>query len=268
MDGNVIVWDLETVPDLEAAARTLGMVGQAEADTRAALGDRFPKLVLHKIACIGALVAARGPLGWSVSALGAPHIGERPEGDLIRDFTARIAQLKPKLVTFNGSSFDLPVLRYRALVNRVPAVGLYIRPYFNRYTDDAVDLCDVLGSFQSNAKVKLDELAKAMGFGGKPDDVDGSKVEEMVANGRIAEVASYCEGDVANTYRVWLTYEMMRGALSPDELEWSLAAFDDFLQRRPALSSVQSRGLADAVARALDLDFASGTAVAVFNRKA
>jgi predicted PolB exonuclease-like 3'-5' exonuclease len=55
-------------------------------------------------------------------------------------------------MTFNGNSFDLPVLRYRALVNRVAAPGLSMRPYFNRYTEDAVDLCDVLSAFSSQGK--------------------------------------------------------------------------------------------------------------------
>lgn len=257
MDSNVIVWDLETVPDLEAAARILGLVGQPEAEVRAALGDKFPKLVLHKIACIGALVSARVSQGWSITALGAPHIGDRSEQDLIRDFTARIAQLKPQLVTFNGSSFDLPVLRYRALVNRVPAVGLYIRPYFNRYTDDAVDLCDVLGSFQSNTKVKLDELAKALGFPGKPEDVDGSKVEEMFAAGRIDDVAAYCASDVLNTYRIWLTYEMIRGALDPVQLEWSLGQASDFIRRRSgaAASTLSQLDLDAAIAEVLASEF-------------
>ena len=33
---------------------------------------------------------------------------------LIASFCDKIAELKPPLVTFNGNSFDLPVLRYRA----------------------------------------------------------------------------------------------------------------------------------------------------------
>jgi Predicted 3'-5' exonuclease related to the exonuclease domain of PolB len=49
-------------------------------------------------------------------------------------FVDKIAQLKPQLVTFNGSSFDLPVVRYRAMVHKVPAAGLSVRPYFHRYT--------------------------------------------------------------------------------------------------------------------------------------
>jgi predicted PolB exonuclease-like 3'-5' exonuclease len=51
---------------------------------------------------------------------------------LIRDFIEKIGQLRPQLITFNGRSFDLPVLRYRAMVNRIPAAGLQVRQYFHR----------------------------------------------------------------------------------------------------------------------------------------
>lgn len=50
---------------------------------------------------------------------------------------------------------------------------------------------------------------------------DGSRVDEMVAAGRIDEVACYCETDVVNTYRLWLIHELFRGALSEDGLRWS-----------------------------------------------
>ena len=36
-------------------------------------------------------------------------------------------------------------------------------------------------------------------------------VEKYVHEGRIAEVAAYCETDVVNTYHVWLRYELFRG---------------------------------------------------------
>src|SRR5215471_11265167 len=92
---SIIVWDLETVPDLAAAARLLDLPGAPEAEVREALGSDFPKHPLHKIACIGALVASRSAEGWRVEALGAPHIGERSEAQLIRDFIERIGQLRP-----------------------------------------------------------------------------------------------------------------------------------------------------------------------------
>ena len=105
---------LETVPDLAAAARLLDLADASDAAVREALGSGFPKHPLHKIVCIGALVASRQPEGWRVDALGAPHTGERSEGQLIRDFIEKMGQLRPQLITFNGHSFDLPVLRYRA----------------------------------------------------------------------------------------------------------------------------------------------------------
>ena len=56
-EQSIIVWDLETIPDLLAAARMLEMSNAAEADVRQALGEGFPKHPLHKIVCIGFLVA-------------------------------------------------------------------------------------------------------------------------------------------------------------------------------------------------------------------
>ena len=66
-----------------------------------------------------------------------------------------------------ANSFDLPVLRYRAMINRVPAPGLSMRPYFNRYTEDAIDLCDALSSFSPQSKITLDELSRIMGLPGQ-----------------------------------------------------------------------------------------------------
>jgi hypothetical protein len=33
----------------------------------------------------------------------------------------------------------------------------------NRYSEDALDLCDVLSSFSSNARATLDEISRVMG---------------------------------------------------------------------------------------------------------
>jgi 3'-5' exonuclease len=117
-------------------------------------------------------------------------------------------------VTFNGSGFDLPVLRYRAMIHALPAIGLAARPYFHRYSQDAIDLCDVLSSYSSQAKVSLHELCKVMGLPGKPNGITGADVDRHYREGRIREVAEYCESDVLNTYRVWLRYELFRGGLS------------------------------------------------------
>jgi 3'-5' exonuclease len=144
----------------------------------------------------------------------------------------RIAELSPQLVTFNGSSFDLPVLRYRAMVHGVAAPGLSSRPYFNRYTEDAVDLCDVLSSFNSQGKATLHEPCRVIGLPGKPDGISGGDVENFYRDGRIREIAEYCESDVVNTYRIWLRYELFRGRLSTGEFQASEADLVDFIKAR------------------------------------
>jgi predicted PolB exonuclease-like 3'-5' exonuclease/predicted transcriptional regulator len=176
---HVLVWDIETVPDLVGFAAANGHDGKTEDEIRAELGEKFPEDIYHSIICIGALIAHQQDDHWVVDALGAPHVGDRSERDLIAAFADRIAELNPQLVTFNGSSFDLPVLRYRAMVHKVPAIGLAARPYFKRYTDDAVDLCDVLSSFSHGAKSTLHELCRVMGLAGKPDGINGAEVAQF-----------------------------------------------------------------------------------------
>jgi 3'-5' exonuclease len=214
MNGSVIVWDLETVPDLRGFATANGLLGKADEEVREAIGDKFPKHIYHSIVCIGALVARREDDHWAVEALGAPHVGERTEKELISAFVGRIGELNPQLVTFNGNGFDLPVLRYRAMIHSVSAPGLAERSYFNRYTEDALDLCDALSSFSSGARATLNEISRIMGLPGKPDGIDGGQVEKYFREGRIKEIAEYCESDVVNTYRVWLRYELFRGRLT------------------------------------------------------
>jgi hypothetical protein len=58
--NNVIVWDIETVPDLKGFAAANGHDGKADDEIRAAMGDKFPKHIYHSIICIGALVSPPG----------------------------------------------------------------------------------------------------------------------------------------------------------------------------------------------------------------
>jgi predicted PolB exonuclease-like 3'-5' exonuclease len=107
MKPSVVVWDLETVPDLGGFAAANDLVGKSDAEVREAIGDKFPKHIYHSIVCIGCLIAHRELDHWAVDAIGAPHVGERTEKQLITAFCDKIAELSPQLVTFNGNSFDL-----------------------------------------------------------------------------------------------------------------------------------------------------------------
>jgi predicted PolB exonuclease-like 3'-5' exonuclease len=108
MPAHVVIWDIETVPDLRGFAAASGHDDKSDDEVREAMGDKFPKHIYHSIICIGALVARPDNAHWEVTALGAPHIGERSEKELIAGFVNRIAELSPQLVTFNGSGWSMP----------------------------------------------------------------------------------------------------------------------------------------------------------------
>jgi len=81
MQPTVIVWDLETVPDLRGFAAANDLVGKSDVEVREALGDKFPKHIYHSIVCIGALIAYWESDHWASSGLMlrcSPCPGVRP----------------------------------------------------------------------------------------------------------------------------------------------------------------------------------------------
>jgi hypothetical protein len=42
--SNVIVWDVETIPDIKGFATANGHGGKSDDDIRAAMGDKFPRV--------------------------------------------------------------------------------------------------------------------------------------------------------------------------------------------------------------------------------
>jgi 3'-5' exonuclease len=96
----------------------------------------------------------------------------------------------------------------------------------------------VFSSFSSQGKATLHEISRVMGLPGKPKGFDGGEVERHFHEGKIKEIADYCETDVINTYRVWLRYEVFRGTLSQSTFEASERNLADFIIRR---SNVEER---------------------------
>jgi 3'-5' exonuclease len=121
------------------------------------------------------------------------------------------------------------------MIHGVSAPGLSAGPYFHRYTEDAIDLCDVLSSFSSQGKATLHEISRVMGLPGKPKGIDGGEVERYFHEGKIKEIADYCETDVIGTYQVWLRYELFRGTLSQNAFEASQRNLANFTNARSSI---------------------------------
>jgi len=101
--------------------------------------------------------------------------------------------------------------------------------YISRYHMRHLDLMDVLAMFNARANAPLDEIAQLCGFPGKLG-MDGSKVWGAHQAGEIEAIRNYCETDVANTYLVFLRFQLMRGHLSPKEYAAEIRLVRETLQ--------------------------------------
>lgn len=244
----VVVFDIETVPDLAAGRALLGEAAEGldDAALRVRLGARyardgqdpataFLKPPLHAVACLALLVADRedmeGP--WRTRRLAARHVGETTEAEILALFERTLSQRPaPMLAGFNTSGFDIPVLRYRAIATGVAMPSLNGgngRDYGYRYGKDHVDLADRLSGFRASPMPSLAEACALIGLTAKAG-MDGSEVEPAMAAGRGAEVAEYCETDVAATWLLLLRFWQATGALPADAARQSYSDFATYLE--------------------------------------
>ncbi len=240
----VLVFDIETVPDVDGGRRLYGLEGLddhavAEAlyqQRRAQTGGEFLRPHLHRIVAISLVM--RGAQGIKVWSLGGPEALER---ELIQRFFKGIARYTPTLVSWNGGGFDLPVLHYRALLHGVAAprywetgdedTGFRYNNYLGRFHWRHTDLMDVLAAYQPRAAAPLDDIAVLLGFPGKLG-MHGGKVWEQFQAGNIEGIRNYCETDVLNTYLVWLRFELLRGRLTEAGYAKELRLLRDFLAEK------------------------------------
>jgi hypothetical protein len=123
---------------------------------------------------------------------------------------------RTKLVTFNGRSFDLPLLELAAFRYGFPARDYFARGR-NRFNGD-LDLMDWMTNYGACRGFAggLDLLAKMLGKPGKMD-VSGNQVYEMYKAGRYQEINDYCMFDTLDTYFVFLRTRILTGDISPEQ---------------------------------------------------
>src|SRR3569623_1054254 len=226
IDMNVLVFDIETVPDVEGGRRLYDLDGLSDKEVAAVMhhmrrqetGDSdFLRLHLQRVVAISAVLRSGDAVKvWSLGEADAP------EHELIQRFYDGIDKYIPTLVSWNGGGFDLPVLHYRALRHGIAAprywdVGEFDRDfkwsnYLGRYHWRHIDLMDVLAAYQPRACAPLDQIATLLGLPGKLG-MRGAKVWDQFLAGDIDGIRNYCEPDVLNTYLVYLRFELMRGHL-------------------------------------------------------
>lgn len=224
---NTLVFDIETVPDVELGRRLHDLAELSDAEVAKAMAAKqkqarqtdFLPPPQQRVVAISVLLRSRD--GLKIYSLGDE---QSPERELVQRFFDGLDRYTPTLVSWNGSGFDLPVLAYRALRHGVNAhryweVGEADRDfrynnYLSRYHWRHIDLMDVLSGYGASGRASLETVAQLIGLPGKLG-VGGANVWAAYQRGELAAIRDYCETDVLNTYLIYLRFQLMRGELDP-----------------------------------------------------
>jgi predicted PolB exonuclease-like 3'-5' exonuclease len=236
-----LVFDIETVPDLELGRRLYDLDGVEDnqvaqimfARRRQETGGEFLSLEQHRVVAISVALRTREAL--KVWSLGEPQSDEK---ELIERFFDGIEKYSPDLVSWNGSGFDLPVLQYRALRCGVAAPRYWetgdedqafrYNNYLSRFHWRHLDLMDVLSGYQNRGRASLENVAALLELPGKLG-MQGDEVWAHYRSGDLVAIRNYCETDVVNTYLIYLRFELIRGRLTTTEYERELAYTREYL---------------------------------------
>ena len=236
---NILVFDIETVPDTSSGKKLLELKNLSEKDIIKAMehtqfqknGTMFQPLHLHKIVAISVLYKNNEKL--SLLSLGEEDSNEKA---LLNQFFSAIDKYQPQLVSWNGKGFDSPVIHYRALFHEVSSIKYWDKGdddrefkwnnYLNRYHDRHLDLMDIMSGYKKPAS--LTDIAQLIGAPGKYG-IDGSKVTDYYLSNDIKKIRDYCETDVLNTYLVFLRYQLISNNITPQQYEELLQEIFNFL---------------------------------------
>ena len=144
---------------------------------------------------------------------------------------------RPTLVSFNGRTFDIPLLELAAF-----RYGISVPAWFNlessayeqhrnRYnTRSHIDVQELLTNFGSaRFSGGLNLAASVLGKPGKMD-VQGYMVQDMYDQGRLLEINNYCRCDVLDTYFVFLRSRVLIGKITLEQEQEIIAAAKAYLE--------------------------------------
>lgn len=234
---------------------------KAQALQKEKTGSEFLPVCFHKVVCISAVMADKFGNFMRVSTLQGKN-----EKEKIAEFLKFINSHNPRLVSFNGRGFDLPMIMVRAMKYNLDANAYFEtndqitnknkwENYRSRYDGRFhLDLLDHISDFRAVSGLKLDYLCATLGLPGKYD-VSGDQVLDLYYDAKQEKIDEYCESDTLNTYWLFLKYELLRGNLQISDYANYLANMQKFLNEKcenMSYTAVFSKFIDDEIKR-LDL---------------
>lgn len=226
----ICTFDCETIPDSGLLRTLFGYEGsdlevsiEAQRVQEEKTGNGFLPVIFHKVVAISAVISDDFGKFDRVSSIDGDD-----EESLLKSFLGFIDKKNPKLISFNGRSFDLPMLLVRALKYNISCPSYFDtnnrqlnkskwENYRARYSDVFhIDLMDSISEYGAVRGLKLDEICVMAGLPGK-FDVHGDQVMELFYKNELEKIRQYCESDVLNTFWLFLKYEILKGNLTAED---------------------------------------------------
>lgn len=229
LDRPIAVFDIETIPDPDYGRRVDSLIGDDATVIRTMVAQRleetkgrtaYPAPPLHRVVAVSVAWLDPTKNRFAIKALGD---GAWDEPSQLRAFAKLLDHdPAPRLVSWNGNGFDLPILRYRSMLHRIAMPGLYRSTgawrwnnYENRFHDMHLDLMDVLSGYGASRRVGLAMLGDLLGFPNKA--FLEHDVYEHLLRGDDELIRTYCKLDVVTTLLAFLRWCLHRGDLRHQE---------------------------------------------------
>lgn len=252
MSEIVAIFDCETIPDVRLCKKEFGLdtseplaiSNQSFQKQLEKSGSSFLPLPFHQVVAISAVIADEFGNFKRVNT-----IQGESEKDFIAEFFNFIDKHNPKLISFNGRSFDMPMLLIRAMRYNLSCQAFFEKEnshfgkskwdnYRYRYSDRFhVDLMDHIGEFGAARGLNLNTLCSMANLPGK-FDTKGDQVVELYYQKEHQKIFEYCESDTLNTYWLYLKYELLKGNILLQDYFDILNGFEQKLPKDKSYSTV------------------------------
>ena len=217
--NHLLVCALQTVPDAALLPET-------------SVAGHPPKPIQQRIVSLGLLLAAIEADGqyerYQLRRLYTLSLEQGEEREILAEFWRLIDQHRPRVVTWNGRGFALPVLKQRSLLHGLAALNWHrTDPRFGydyRYNPGwHCDLADLLADYGASPPLSLHEAATAIGLPGPPEG-DGN--------------ADDCGRAVLNIYLLYLRWAYFSSRISARDHNASVA---NLLEQLESVRETQPR---------------------------
>lgn len=161
-----------------------------------------------KVVCISFGYVSKD--GFKTGSIAIDNLNFHNEREVIETFAAILSKSKKKYTCgANIFMFDIPLL-----CKKFFAYGIFPPPMFwshetKPWTSTAIDISEIWRGKARMRDARLKTICHMMGVKSPKDGMEGKDVGKYFHEGKINEIAGYCEGDVQACYELFVKFQKL-----------------------------------------------------------